>query len=140
MKVLIRALGKAISEGDTEKVFGTIEEMALGLPQIPFQGMLSLSNAACCSKKYGLAALATKVLGKYGDEAIDVVERINIDHLKEMKELGVKNTLEGVRFIHKMPDDKIVFLEKGHQAERKGDGLAHITRPDRAKNFADKGM
>jgi len=53
-------------------------------------------------------------------------DSVKLDHLIELKNSKVKFTPEDVIFTHKMPDGKIVFLEKGYQKAKKGAGLEHI--------------
>ena len=63
-------------------------------------------------------------------------DKIELDHLNTLKNNMVKFNPENVMFTHKMPDGKVVFLERGNS---KG-GLAHILRPKRTAQFVKYGI
>jgi len=68
-------LAKAIDEGNTEEAIAISAEIATGAATDAIPGNVLAVKAGFALKKFGLVWLGSKIIGKHGDEVVDIAKR-----------------------------------------------------------------
>ena len=124
------------SNGNTAAAMSHAKDLALACVTdgLPFNA--AGVKAIKLLKKLGAGDLAAKFAAKFGiSESSDFVRYADFSHVDELAKNGIKHNPEDILFTHKMPDGKIVFLEKGYSDR----GLKHIIK-EHGDQFEGKGI